>query len=197
MSSCARHVGSKPQTRVCLDLWLFCVHATSLSGNDVISTHLSCVLFLTVRLKTVSRTVASSQLRMARNPLVRVQLWLSPKFGTKTNTLTQSGRLRRLCGVVRFLEEPALHPAPANTAVASTAVNQSLKSQRPCGRTQPVHRNVFGYATTLIRWTGSKRSRPMPTNRHILESQLRGQRAEVRRVRREQFAAIHGGYLLP
>ena len=64
-------------------------------------------------------------LRMARNPLVRLQLWtrLPSRIWSETDTLAQSGRLRRLCDGVRFLKEPVLQPAPASspdTAVAST-----------------------------------------------------------------------------
>ena len=51
------------------------------------------------------------------------------RFGTETNTLAQSGRLRRLRDANRFLEEPVLQPVPAsppNTAIASTTETQAV-----------------------------------------------------------------------
>ena len=64
------------------------------------------------------------------------------------------------------------------------SARQSLKSQRPCEGSEPVHRNVFGSATTSIRWTGSKRNRPMPTNRNFGERTTPSSRAVHRTTAR-------------
>ena len=53
-----------------------------------------------------------------------------------------------------------------NRCLNCRSFEQSLKSQRPCGRSE-AYRNVFGSATTSIRWTGSKWSRPTPTKRYF------------------------------
>ena len=83
------------------------------------------------------------------------------KFGTETNTLAQSGRLRNAVRFLLFLcYSPHLHLLPTQfLPQLQGSVKQSLKSRGPCGRSKPAHRNVFGSATTSIRWTGSKWSR--------------------------------------
>ena len=113
-SPCARHFGSKPQTRVCLAL--FCAYATSLCGETVVRTCVARVYLLTVRFKTLSRTLPSSQLkwtfsarrwvlRMARDPLARSQLWIRPPYRIWCQ-LSNLGRRRTL------LPPPHLHLLP-------------------------------------------------------------------------------------
>ena len=92
------------------------------------------------------------------------------KFGTETllpslddseGCATPFGFSKILCESqhLRLLRKQPL-PQLQNTA------KQALKSQRQSGRSKLEHRNVFGSATTPIRWTGSKWSRPMPTHRN-------------------------------
>ena len=132
----------KPQTRVCLACCLFRAHASSLSGESLIRTCLFVCPLLTVRYKTLSRTLPSSQLqwrfstrrwglKMARNLLVRLQLWIRPpsRLWSRSSNLerskhscpvwtTQKAVRRR--SVSRRICVAARSCIPPNTAVAST-----------------------------------------------------------------------------
>ena len=133
------------------------------------------VSFSTVRFKTLSCTLPSSQLRwrlsarrwvlrMARNPWVRQFTPafedLVVKFGTETTTLALSGRQRRLCDAVRFLKELVLQPAPAsrpNTTVSSSPHRRHML--RPT--TRPVH----SYLANIPRGQAFVRPSPSPTTK--------------------------------
>ena len=117
---CARHFGSKPQSSLRLDCCLFCAHATSPSGENVIRV---CP-FLTVCFETSSRTLPSSQLKLrfsARRRLLRMD------FGTETSPVWTTQRAVRRRSVSQ--------PVPASQLQDS--VKQPLKFQRPCGHRPP------------------------------------------------------------
>ena len=136
LSPCARHFGSKPETRVYLVCSLFCAHATSLSGRDCHSHLLFVCLLLTVRFKTLSCTLLSLRRLVRFAGLDRIwsrssnldqRRTLLPSLDDSEGCATTFGFSKNLCCSqhVRLFPTQLLRHQP-------NSAKQSLQSQSPC-----------------------------------------------------------------
>ena len=156
-SPCARHFGSKLQTRDCLAL--FCAYATSLCGETVIRTCVARVYFADssfqdlvpyLAFKPAEVDILSKTLGIeeARNPLTRSQLWKRPPYRICCQ-LSNLGRRRTLLPPFGFSKNlccsPHLHLLPTQPLPQlQNSAKQSLKfggqspglhpPSRVCGR---------------------------------------------------------------
>ena len=136
------------------------------------------------RRRDVEPAVEEARAPGVRKMRVFPHLWINKNLQCLRDA--QSGRLKSCATPFDFYKNLCCkqHLRLLSTQLlpqVQNSANQSLKSQRPCGRSKPVHLNV----SQRVGW-----SRPMQPNRNFGEPTTRSQR-EGSACAIEQLAATH------